>query len=53
MLTRWEMFVRMEICRQKNVPITNYGVAILFLQDSEEKQKQRKNSLLLRSCWLA
>jgi len=32
MLTRREMLVRMEICRQRNVPITNYGVAISFLQ---------------------
>ncbi|MDR0304903.1 MAG: [FeFe] hydrogenase H-cluster maturation GTPase HydF [Chitinispirillales bacterium] len=32
MLTRREMLMRMETCRQKNVAITNYGVAISFLQ---------------------
>ncbi|MCL1947380.1 MAG: [FeFe] hydrogenase H-cluster maturation GTPase HydF [Chitinivibrionia bacterium] len=37
MLTRREMLVRMEICRQKNVPITNYGVAISFLQGVAER----------------
>jgi len=32
MLTRREMLMRMEICRQNGVAITNYGVAISFLQ---------------------
>lgn len=37
MLTRREMLVRMEKCKEKSVPITNYGVAISFLQGVAEK----------------
>jgi len=32
MLSRREMLVRTEQCLQKNVPVTNFGVAISFLQ---------------------
>ena len=37
MLTRREMLMRMEICKQKDVAITNYGVAISFLQGVAER----------------
>jgi len=37
MLTRREMLMRMEQCRQKGVPITNFGVAISFLQGVGER----------------
>jgi [FeFe] hydrogenase H-cluster maturation GTPase HydF len=51
MLTRKEMLARMEICKQYGVDITNYGVAISFLQGVDErvvepfiKAKIRKNA---------
>jgi [FeFe] hydrogenase H-cluster maturation GTPase HydF len=37
MLNRREMLMRMEICEQHNVAITNYGVAISFLQGVAER----------------
>ncbi|MCL2844628.1 MAG: [FeFe] hydrogenase H-cluster maturation GTPase HydF [Chitinivibrionia bacterium] len=37
MLTRREMLVRMEQCKQKGVAITNFGVAISFLQGVGER----------------
>lgn len=37
MLTRREMLVRIEKCREKKIAITNYGVAISFLQGVAER----------------
>jgi [FeFe] hydrogenase H-cluster maturation GTPase HydF len=37
MLTRREMLVRMEKCKDKKIAITNYGVAISFMQGIGEK----------------
>jgi len=37
MLTRREMLVRMENCKEKEIAITNYGVAISFMQGVAER----------------
>jgi [FeFe] hydrogenase H-cluster maturation GTPase HydF len=37
MLTRREMLVRLENCKERNVSITNYGVAISFMQGVAER----------------
>ena len=50
MLTRREMLSRIHKCREAGVPITNYGVAIAFLQGVLERDAVERHILALAKC---